>query len=187
MSREVRDRGTGMRLTGRTRKLIWTSQTVDVTVCCYMQRDRHCHGTLCSNHISPDVTDDLTWQCNTVHNHLKHNQWQTSVPPQLFMALFLGPPAWADARRELLDFTVQGKIRQTSIIILIILHNEHWLSGWNDATKTCFGLLCRGQPFRVRIRPPWPLTNTVLTHSFNIISLDLSLKQFARGFVPTIC
>jgi len=27
-----------------------------------------------------------------------------------FTALFLGPPGWASARRELLDFMVQGKI-----------------------------------------------------------------------------
>jgi len=30
--------------------------------------------------------------------------------PQPFYALFPGPPEWAGARRELLDFMVQGKI-----------------------------------------------------------------------------
>jgi len=34
------------------------------------------------------------------HNHYHYR----------FMALFLGPPGWAGARRELLDFMVQGKI-----------------------------------------------------------------------------
>jgi len=41
-----------------------------------------------------------------------------------FMALFPGPPGWADARRELLDFMVQGKInrgRHTSVHIKLII------------------------------------------------------------------
>jgi len=37
-----------------------------------------------------------------------------------FMALFPGPPGWAGARRELLDFMVQGKINR----------GRHWPSGW---------------------------------------------------------
>ena len=34
-------------------------------------------------------------------------------PPQPFKALFSGPLGWAGARRELLDFMVQGKIKGT--------------------------------------------------------------------------
>jgi len=37
------------------------------------------------------------------HNHPHHNR---------FTALFLGPPWWAGARTELLDFMVQGKINR---------------------------------------------------------------------------
>jgi len=36
----------------------------------------------------------------------------TTPPPQLFKALFPGPPGWAGARRELLDFMVQWKINR---------------------------------------------------------------------------
>ena len=41
-------------------------------------------------------------------------QLQTPPPPHhnRFMALFPGPPGWASARRELLDFMVQGKINR---------------------------------------------------------------------------
>ena len=36
----------------------------------------------------------------------------TTIHHNRFTALFLGPPGWADARRELLDFMVQGKINR---------------------------------------------------------------------------
>jgi len=35
-----------------------------------------------------------------------------NIPPQLFYGPFRGPPGWAGARRELLDFMVQGKINR---------------------------------------------------------------------------
>jgi len=40
-------------------------------------------------------------ELHTTHHHHNH-----------FMALFPGPPGWAGARRELLDFMVQGKINK---------------------------------------------------------------------------
>jgi len=36
----------------------------------------------------------------------------TTIAPQPFMAPFLWPSGWAGARRELLDFMVQGKINR---------------------------------------------------------------------------
>jgi len=45
---------------------------------------------------------DYEYHCCYWHQH--HNN--------RFMALFLGPPEWAGARRELLDFMVQGKINR---------------------------------------------------------------------------
>jgi len=44
------------------------------------------------------VTDHATWLVTHNHNH--------------FTTLFPGPPGWAGARRELLDFMVQGKINR---------------------------------------------------------------------------
>jgi len=43
------------------------------------------------------TTTPREW-CSCDHDHIR------------FTALFLGPPGWAGARRELLDFMVQGKI-----------------------------------------------------------------------------
>jgi len=42
--------------------------------------------------------------CNAFISHIYHHN--------RFTALFLGPPRWAGARRELLDFTVQGEINR---------------------------------------------------------------------------
>ena len=47
---------------------------------------------------------DLNGSVKTLHTHTyTHNR---------FTALFPGPPGWAGARRELLDFMVQGKINR---------------------------------------------------------------------------
>ena len=48
--------------------------------------------------------------CRAMSSQLRH----VSTPPHhnRFMALFPGPPGWTSARRELLDFTVQGKINR---------------------------------------------------------------------------
>ena len=58
-------------------------------------------------------------QPNVEHSTLLHLQERAAqskhIPPPYhnrFMALFLGPPGWAGARRELLDFMVQGKINR---------------------------------------------------------------------------
>jgi len=39
----------------------------------------------------------------------------TTTPPQPFYGSFPGPPVSAGARRELLDFTVQGEINRQTI------------------------------------------------------------------------
>jgi len=49
--------------------------------------------------------------------HLFATTKQTKVPKitthhNRFAALFPGPPGWAGARREILDFMVQGKINR---------------------------------------------------------------------------
>jgi len=43
----------------------------------------------------------------------EYKKTHEAVPPlQPFYGLFPGPPGWAGARRELLDFMVQGKINR---------------------------------------------------------------------------
>ena len=61
----------------------------------------HFNHSLCD--ISINLCDMLMhfMMNNTLHHH--HN---------CFMALFPGPPGWAGAKRELLDFMVQGKINR---------------------------------------------------------------------------
>jgi len=47
-----------------------------------------------------------------------------------FTALFPGPPGWAGARRELLDFMVQGKINRGR-------HNDHPAGCHSIRTNQC--------------------------------------------------
>jgi len=55
------------------------------------------------------------------HTHTHHNR---------FTALFPGPPRWAGARRELLEFMVQGKIKRGR-------HTEHPAGHHSIRTKQC--------------------------------------------------
>jgi len=51
-------------------------------------------------------------------------------PPQPFYGPFLGPPGWAGARRELLDFMVQGKINRGR-------HTDHLAGCHSIQTNKC--------------------------------------------------
>jgi len=46
------------------------------------------------------------------HGHLQQFQFCSLAHTQPFYSPFPGPPGWASARRELLDFVVQGKINR---------------------------------------------------------------------------
>jgi len=71
-------------------------------------------------------------QCSSsfqLFHHHHHNR---------FKALFLGPPGWAGARRELLDFMVQGKINRGR-------HTDHpagrhsiWTNQWPPPPSPIF-------------------------------------------------
>jgi len=61
----------------------------------------------------------LTVSQSTLDTHT-HNRF--TVVYYGFTALFSGPPGWAGARRELLDFMVQGKINRG--------RQTHRPSGW---------------------------------------------------------
>jgi len=58
--------------------------------------------------------------------------WHQSPPPHhnRFTALFPGPSGWASARRELLDFMVQGKINRGR-------HTDHPYGRHSIRTKQC--------------------------------------------------
>jgi len=65
-------------------------------------------------------------------NGIVMTQKQTYTPDTYnrFTALFLGPPGWASARRELLDFTVQGKINRGR-------HTDHLAGRHSIRFKQC--------------------------------------------------
>jgi len=65
-------------------------------------------------HLSPKA---FFWNTTTAH----HNR---------FTALFPGPPGWAGARRELLDFMVQGEINRGR-------HNDHPAGRQSIWTNQC--------------------------------------------------
>jgi len=54
----------------------------------------------------------------------------TTTPPQPFYGPFPGPPGWAGARKELLDFTVQGKINKGR-------HTDHLAGRHSIRTNQC--------------------------------------------------
>ena len=54
----------------------------------------------------------------------------STTAPQPFYSLFPGPPRWAGARRELLDFMVQGKINRGT-------HTDHPAGRHSIRTNQC--------------------------------------------------
>ena len=56
--------------------------------------------------------------------------WTTKPHHNRFTALFPGPPGWAGARRELLDFMVQGKINRG-------IHTDHLAGLHSIRTNQC--------------------------------------------------
>jgi len=91
-----------------------------------------------------------------VHHHHNHNH---------FMALFPGPPGWAGARRELLDFMVQGKINRGR-------HTDHPAGRHSIQTNQCpppsfphFFVLCTAVVnwhfYSVHLRAPYRSSSCV--------------------------
>ena len=65
-------------------------------------------------HLLPSL---LQWRRSSEAKQIFHDLWMSpELPPppyhNRFMAFFPGPPRWAGARKELLDFIVQGKINR---------------------------------------------------------------------------
>jgi len=72
-------------------------------------------------------TPDFYWR--HCHQNIQLVRW-TPHHHTRFTALFLWPPRWAGARRELLDFMVQGKINRGS-------HTDHLAGHHSIRTNQC--------------------------------------------------
>jgi len=81
---------------------IWTRVGPSGHVLCGAAHWRHL-----ANAIEPSVCGGDATCCQTTLTTLLHTH-----TPQPFYGPFRGPPRWAGARRELLDFIVQGKIKR---------------------------------------------------------------------------
>jgi len=60
----------------------------------------------------------------------QYSSTEQTTHTNCFTALFLGPPGWAGARRELLDFMVQGKINRGR-------HTDHPAGRHSIRTNQC--------------------------------------------------
>jgi len=70
---------------------------------------------------------DVTLLTVTTGNDTQdHDSWLQPPHHNRFTALFPGPSGWAGARRELLDFMVQGKINRGRHLTIWL----GWLVGW---------------------------------------------------------
>jgi len=93
------------------------------------------HQRMTDNHVSTSSLNSLQAGCCSWHpaNSVKAPKAvTTNTTPQQnhFTALFLGPPGWAGARRELLDFMVQGKINRGR-------HTDHPAGRHSIRTNQC--------------------------------------------------
>ena len=84
-------------------------------------------------HVNSYRTHKLTRSIRTAHTSAKARLFVVlPVPPyhNRFTALFPGPPGWAGARTELLDFMVQGKINRGR-------HTDHPAGRHSIRTNQC--------------------------------------------------
>ena len=88
---------------------------------------KYCHSLSSQESVSGWRRGEIQWQINWL-------SWLASVGVSdhhnHFTALFPGPPGWAGARRELLDFMVQGKINRGR-------HTDHPAGRHSIRTKQC--------------------------------------------------
>ena len=61
----------------------------------------------------------------------------TTAHHNRFTALFPGPPRWAGARRELLDFMVQGEINRVHTLLHSPVHTDHPAGHHSIRTNQC--------------------------------------------------
>ena len=104
-----------------------SKQVVVIIIGIIITCEQHCTALTCTDN-DLSITRN-TERCNTVIKHCA--DWQIHYHHHhRFTALFLGPPGWAGARRELLDFMVQGKINRGR-------HTVHPAGRYSNRTNQC--------------------------------------------------
>ena len=121
---------------------------------CQLTTHQHKYSQKCTAQHSNMMKNQKFWASPTYwpgwsnNTHLLYNTVIPLAPPphhNRFTALFLGPPGWAGARRELLDFMVQGKINrgrhtahQAGRHHLAHLHHPSYFlqAGWPSCRQT---------------------------------------------------
>jgi len=93
---------------------------------CHSRSSPNCRSSLCQHSMTKldkcDNTGLITTTDWHTHSHPHHHNH--------FMALFPGLPGWASARRELLDFMVQGKMNRGR-------HTDHPAGRHSIRTSQC--------------------------------------------------
>ena len=87
-------------------------------------------GLLHGNAIQPTVLTKQNSKCRYCFDCVTLVENAHKPHHNRFTALFLGPPGWAGARRELLDFMVQGKINRGG-------HTDHPAECHSIRTNQC--------------------------------------------------
>jgi len=90
-----------------------------------------------------DWTVCVQWRCHLLSNYSNHLLLPHHHNHNRFTALFPGLPGWARARRELLDFMVQGKINRGR-------HTDHLAGCHSIQTKQCLPPRTLSPPFFYR-------------------------------------
>ena len=65
-----------------------------------------------SRYLDQNLSSVHTWRHTHIPDRLLYLDHYHPPPHKRFMALLPGPPGWAGAKREFLDFMVQGKINR---------------------------------------------------------------------------
>ena len=112
----------------------WDLAAIDVCPCGKCQTMSHIVNS-CPQSKLEGGCSDYTQLMTFLLNGRRHTPriWTQQQPPphhNHVMALFPGPPGWASARRELLDFMVQGKINRGR-------HTDHPDGRYSIRTKQC--------------------------------------------------
>ena len=111
------------------KQFLWMAlKTAAVTTRC------HCQSTVC---LAAQLMTDACCLCSsacesltTLHSHYWTQCTCTVCTTTVLRLFFLGPPGWAGARRELLDFMVQGKINRGR-------HTDHPAGHHSIQTNQC--------------------------------------------------
>jgi len=120
----------------------------------------------------PEYHDKQVFQLITYY--FQERQTACIIHTKCFTALFLGPPGWAGARKELLDFMVQGKINRGR-------HTDHWLG----ATASGLSSALLHHP-RIFLQPDaLPATQPTVSKHWRQTACIIASTKFKQVFLPT--